>query len=62
MLHSLMPIYIFTLEGFSLITVAVRKYSRSRYVLDIQSDYNELRFDAQTVLTVHKSFVFRLLN
>ena len=27
----------------------------------LQSDYNELRFDVGTVLTVHKSFVFRLL-
>ena len=27
----------------------------------LQSAYNELRFDVGTVLTVHKSFVFRLL-
>ena len=27
----------------------------------LQSAYNELRFDVETVLTVHKSFVFRLL-
>ena len=27
----------------------------------LQSDYNELRFDVETVLAVHKSFVFRLL-
>ena len=27
----------------------------------LQSAYNELRFDVETVLAVHKSFVFRLL-
>ena len=27
----------------------------------LQSAHNELRFDVETVLTVHKSFVFRLL-